>query len=305
MNRFKQLAFWRYWALGLSTLLVLASLGVLAGKGLVLGQDFTGGMVQEIHIGQPVTSQTLADTLSPLLGERPQVVQNGDDWRIRYQGDPGPDFSLADSLSQALGIQVTVHSASFVGGQVGDGQVAQSALAVALAALGILAYLALRFEWRLASGALLALLHDVALVLGAFSLLGLEFDLSVLAALLAVMGYSVNDSIVVADRLRETLGKRNRTPIAQLVDNAIRATFSRTLVTSGTTLFTVGALLWLGGEPLFGFALTLFVGIVVGTWSSIFVAATVGELFGLKAEHYLKKPREPKEGERLPAYRPY
>ncbi|WP_115718915.1 protein translocase subunit SecF [Gallaecimonas mangrovi] len=168
-------------------------------------------------------------------------------------------------------------------------------------ALGILAYLALRFEWRLATGALLALLHDIILVLGVFSLCGFSFDLTVLAALLAVMGYSVNDSIVVADRLREYLGRRQKMPVARCVDNAIRSTFSRTLVTSGTTLFTAGAILLLGGPPLFGFALTLFVGIMVGTWSSIFVAATLGELFGVKPQHYRKKARLPKEGEPLTA----
>lgn len=301
MKNLKTLSFWRYCALALSTVMVLSALVLLSWRGLALGQDFTGGMVQDITLSQPVKAEQLTQLLTPILKERPQVVKNGDGWRISYKQDPSPDFALAKVLSAKLGSPVTLVNSSFVGSQVGSGQVAQSALAVAMAALGILAYLAVRFEWRLATGAILALLHDVVLVLGVFSLFGFEFDLTVLAALLAVMGYSVNDSIVVADRLRETLGKRHKTPMPELVDNAIRSTFSRTLVTSGTTLFTVGAILLLGGEPLFGFALTLFVGIVVGTWSSIFVAATLGELFGLKPEHYIKKPREPKEGEHLPA----
>ncbi|WKE67029.1 protein translocase subunit SecF [Gallaecimonas kandeliae] len=301
MDKLKQLAFWRYLALGLSTALVLGSLLTLSLRGLPLGQDFTGGMVQEVALAQPIGAQELTQLLTPILKEKPQVVRNDDGWRIRYRADPGPGFSLAKALEAKLGSPVRLKSSSYLYSQVGDDQAAQSVLALLLAALAILGYLAWRFEWRLASGALLALAHDLLLVLGVFSLLGLEFDLSVLAALLAVMGYSVNDSIVVADRLRETLGRHPKVATATLVDRAVRATFSRTLVTSGTTLFTVGAILWLGGAALFGFALALLVGIVVGTWSSIFVAATLGELFGLKAEHYAPKPRESKEGERQSA----
>ena len=175
---------------------------------------------------------------------------------------------------------------TIVGPQVGDELFEQGMLALLAASVAIAAYLALRFEWRQAIGVLLSVLHDAVMALGMLSLLQIEFDLNIIAGLMAVIGYSLNDSIVISDRLRDLLQARVEPDIYACSDRAIKATFSRTLITSGTTLFTVGALLLFGGEALYGFSLTLFIGILVGTLSSITIASTVQELLGLSVSAY-------------------
>jgi preprotein translocase subunit SecF len=165
-------------------------------------------------------------------------------------------------------------------------------LAVLVASLAISAYLAVRFEWRQAIGILVSVLHDGLVALGLLALFNIEFDLNVIAGLMAVIGYSLNDSIVISDRLRDLLSSRTQMGIHDCSDVAIKATFSRTMITSGTTLFTVGALLLFGGDALYGFSFTLFAGILVGTISSITVASTVQELLGLSPQAYQKKEEE-------------
>ena len=177
-----------------------------------------------------------------------------------------------------------------VGPQVGAELFEQGMLALLVASLAISGYLALRFEWRQAMGVLLSVIHDALVALGLLSLLQIEFDLNVIAGLMAVIGYSLNDSIVISDRLRDLLRAKASGDIYACSDRAIKATFTRTLITSGTTLFTVGALLLFGGEALFGFSFTLFVGILVGTLSSITIASTVQELLGLSTRAYDKEP---------------
>ncbi len=174
-----------------------------------------------------------------------------------------------------------------VGSQVGQELIDQGGLALLICLLSILAYLSFRFEWRLASGALLALLHDVILVLGFFAITQMEFNLTVFAAVLAVLGYSLNDSIIISDRIRELLLAKQQTPTADINDQAIIATFSRTMVTSGTTLMTISALWLMGGAPLQGFAIAMFIGIISGTWSSISIGTVLPEWLGLESKHYL------------------
>lgn len=174
-----------------------------------------------------------------------------------------------------------------VGSQVGQELVDQGGLALLICLLSILGYLSFRFEWRLASGALLALLHDVVLVLGFFAITQMEFNLTVFAAVLAVLGYSLNDSIIIADRIRELLLAKQQTPTAEINDQAIIATFSRTMVTSGTTLMTISALWLMGGAPLQGFAIAMFIGVISGTWSSISIGTVLPEWLGLEPKHYL------------------
>ncbi|MGL4836796.1 MAG: protein translocase subunit SecF, partial [Shewanella sp.] len=172
------------------------------------------------------------------------------------------------------------------GPQIGQELAEQGGLALLVAMLCILGYLSYRFEWRLASGAIFALVHDVVFVLAFFALTQMEFNLTILAAVLAILGYSLNDSIIIADRIRELLIAKPQLPIQTINNQAIVATFSRTMVTSGTTLMTVGALWIMGGGPLEGFSIAMFIGILTGTFSSISVGASLPELLGLTSEHY-------------------
>lgn len=274
-----------------SMLLVVVSVAALASKGLNMGLDFTGGMVTEAIIDRSVTKTELIAQLQPALGDSVTATPSGEDgrWVIRY---PLADQASApleiDALLHQLSTQVEIVSNSMVGSQVGEDLVNQGGLALLICLLSILAYLSFRFEWRLASGALLALLHDVVLVIGFFALTQMEFNLTVFAAILAVLGYSLNDSIIIADRIRELLIAKQQTPTAAINDQAVIATFSRTMVTSGTTLMTIAALWLMGGAPLQGFAIAMFIGVISGTWSSISIGTVLPEWFGLKAKHYLK-----------------
>ncbi|GAB3231998.1 protein translocase subunit SecF [Pseudaeromonas pectinilytica] len=207
---------------------------------------------------------------------------------------------LAQWLARDLGMQVELSRTTLVGPQVGGELFEQGMLALLVASIAIAGYLALRFEWRQAIGVLLSVLHDALMALGLLSLLQIEFDLNIIAGLMAVIGYSLNDSIVISDRLRDLLQSRTQQDIYACSDRAIKATFSRTLITSGTTLFTVGALLLFGGAALYGFAFTLFIGILVGTLSSITIASTVQELLGLSVEAYNKHEEETEEWETAP-----
>ncbi|MDO6705876.1 protein translocase subunit SecF [Photobacterium sp. 1_MG-2023] len=280
----------RYLTSVVSIALMLISLAAFAMRGLNMGLDFTGGMVTEAVVSAEVTHQQMLEVLKPALGEATTVTAAGGEgrWVIRYplaEPDQAPPV-VADVLHQISG-EVSVISNSMVGAQVGEDLVEQGGLALLVCLLSILAYLCFRFEWRLASGALLALMHDVVLVLGFFALTQMEFNLTVFAAVLAILGYSLNDSIIIADRIRELLVARQETPVSEINDQAVIATFSRTLVTSGTTLITVAALWLMGGAPLEGFAAAMFIGIVSGTWSSISIGTVLPEWLKLEPKHYL------------------
>ena len=188
-----------------------------------------------------------------------------------------------------LGSEVKILNTSIVGPQVGKELANQGGLALLISVLCILGYLSFRFEWRLASGALFALLHDVIFVLAFFAFSQMEFNLTVLAAILAILGYSLNDSIIIADRIRELLIAKPKWSVTEINNQAVAATFSRTMVTSGTTLMTIVALWIMGGEPLKGFSIAMFIGVLTGTWSSISVGTSLPEYIGLKPEHYKAK----------------
>ncbi|EJL6760582.1 protein translocase subunit SecF [Vibrio cholerae] len=274
----------------ISVLLMVISLGAFAIKGLNMGLDFTGGMVTEAIINQSVTKSQLMEQLQPVLGESVSVTPSGEEgrWVIRYPlaAEDATPVDIATELHH-ISDQVQIVSNSMVGSQVGQELIDQGGLALLICLLSILAYLSFRFEWRLASGALLALLHDVILVLGFFAITQMEFNLTVFAAVLAVLGYSLNDSIIISDRIRELLLAKQQTPTADINDQAIIATFSRTMVTSGTTLMTISALWLMGGAPLQGFAIAMFIGIISGTWSSISIGTVLPEWLGLESKHYL------------------
>ena len=281
----------------LSLLLVLLSLVIIANKGFNWGLDFTGGIVTEIKLDSTISGKQIQTLLSAESNQDVAVIAAGEPgrWVLRYSlpaasagNNPiavSNDLDIANILAP-LNSQVTVLNSSIVGSQIGKELTEQGGLALLAAMVSILIYLSFRFEWRLASGALLALLHDVILVLAFFSLTQMEFNLTVLAAVLAILGYSLNDTIVIADRIRELLIQMPNWSTAKVNDEAIRATFSRTMVTSGTTLFTVVALWVMGGAPLAGFSIAMFIGILTGTWSSISIGTCLPELLGLNARHY-------------------
>ena len=277
-------------ALGLKAafLLVVLNLGLIISNGFNFGVEFTGGVLTRFASEQAVTVQVMQNQLNPMIdGEFSINSESGNTvWTVRQGLDEqrtSSDIWLS-KLNNTIAVKLL--DSDFIGPQIGQELIEQGGLALMASLIVILLYLATRFEWRLATGAIIALMHDVIVVLGVFATLGLEFNLTVLAAILAVIGYSLNDSIIVADRMRELLRLNKNNSLNEIVDAAVSSTMTRTLITSGTTLATIGAIWWLGGQPLQGFAIALFVGILVGTFSSICICATVPGKIGLKPQHY-------------------
>ncbi|MEZ9564052.1 protein translocase subunit SecF [Vibrio artabrorum] len=283
----------------ISIVLFMSSVMLVAVKGFNWGLDFTGGVVAEVQLSDQVTKDALKTKLDTAFQQDVQVVgmAEQDRWTIRYsQLTDASQPNLMDALS-SVSDQVKVLNSSVVGPQVGQDMVDQGGLAVLVCFLMIMLYLSVRFEWRLALGALAAIIYDVTLILGLFAFTQFEFNLTVLAAVLAILGYSLNDSIIIADRVREMLRGNPNGDTDNLLNESVKATFSRTMVTSGTTLITVSALWLLGGAALQGFAIALVVGIVSGTWSSVSVGITLPKLLGLKPCHYQVKAPVEVEGE--------
>lgn len=277
---------WRYVSSAISIFLMLASLTIIGMKGFNWGLDFTGGVVTEVQLDRRITSSELQPLLNAAYQQEVTVISASEPgrWVLRYADTAQSNVDIQETLAP-LG-EVQVLNTSIVGPQVGKELAEQGGLALLVAMLCILGYLSYRFEWRLASGALFALVHDVIFVLAFFSLTQMEFNLTVLAAVLAILGYSLNDSIIIADRIRELLIAKPKLAIQEINNQAIVATFSRTMVTSGTTLMTVGALWIMGGGPLEGFSIAMFIGILTGTFSSISVGTSLPEFLGLSPEHY-------------------
>lgn len=302
MNLFRVLTLthYRYAGLMLSIVLTLSSAIILSIYGLHLGLDFTGGVLLELKIQTLKNAVELNALLDPSLADHIQLQYNGvpGDWLVKLQPQDSGFVAteLVQQISQDLNLPVELSKTTIIGPQVGAELFEQGLLALLAASIAISVYLAFRFEWRQAVGVLLSVLHDAVIALGVLSFMQIEFDLNVIAGLMAVIGYSLNDSIVISDRLRDLLRSPSAGNIYQCSNRAIRATFSRTLITSGTTLFTVSALLLFGGEALFSFSFILFIGVLVGTVSSITIASTVQELLGLSAEAYLKKEVPEQDG---------
>jgi len=281
----KQINFMGYskYALIFSTVLIIISIASLFTRGLNLGIDFTGGTVIEVGYEQPVDLGPVRAALET-SGFGNSVVQHfgtARDVLIRLAPQEGQaQARVADEILRTLattsqGGQVEMRRVEFVGPQVGEELRDQGGLAILFALFGILIYVALRFEYRFSLGAIAALMHDVIITIGFFSLFGVEFDLTVLAAILAVIGYSLNDTIVVFDRIRENFRKLRKATPLEVMNGSINQTLARTLVTSLTTLLVLTALFLLGGEVIHSFALALIIGVVVGTYSSIYVASSL------------------------------
>jgi len=285
----------RFIGMLLSAMLVLLSVFALTQKGLNFGLDFTGGYLTEFTTSQSVELKELQSFIAKNHnGEFELTAQGNSHFQLREAPSASTTSTAANSLdwqsavTQNDDINAQVLSSAYIGSQVGDELFDQGCLAMFAAMIAVMIYLAVRFEWRLAVGSVVALVHDLILVLGLFSLLQIEFNLTVLASLLAIIGYSLNDSIIVGDRVRELLRVQSNNVLspATIINNAIKSTLTRTLITSGTTLATVASVWLLAGAPLQGFAIALFTGIVVGTFSSICIAATLPELLGLSAKNY-------------------
>lgn len=295
-------------AIGSSAILVVCLLSMLV-RGFNFGLDFTGGAVIELGYEKPVEVADIAATLTDGGFERAVVQYFGSrqDILIRLAPQAGEATSaeVSDKLFQRLSAAaadaglgpVELRRVEFVGPQVGEELREQGGLAVLFALIGILIYVALRFEWRFAVGAVAALIHDVIFTVGMFSIFQIEFDLTVLAAVLAVIGYSLNDTIVIFDRIRENFRKIRKGTVLEISNRSINQTLSRTIITSGTTLMVLFALYFFGGEIINGFSLALIIGIVVGTYSTVYIATAIAVWLGVSRSDLL--PAQPKEGELL------
>ena len=287
---------WRRFAAGFSLLAMLVAGGALATRSLNWGLDFTGGTLVEVAYGDSVNLQEIRETLEDSGYQGALVVAFGTDRDVlirlplSYSDEQG--VAMVEILREAASVPVELRRIEFVGPAVGAELREQGGLAMLLALGLVMLYVGFRFQAKFAVGAVLALAHDVLFVLGYFSLLGLEFDLTVLAAILAVIGYSLNDTIVVADRIRENFRKLRRTPPVEVIDVSLSETLGRTLVTSLTTLLVLLALALFGGEMIHGFALALLAGVAIGTYSSIYVSATVLLAMGVSKEDVAIPVRE-------------
>ena len=290
-------------AMVFSVILMIASIASLATNKLNFGLDFTGGTLLEVGFEEAadlklirgvLDENTFEDAVVQLYGSSKDVVirlATREDIKAEMLGN-----QVLDVLVKGTGQKVEMRRIEFVGASVGDELTEQGGLAMLTALICILVYVAFRFEYRFALGSVFALFHDVLLTLGLFSILGLEFDLTVLAAILAVIGYSLNDTIVVSDRIRENFRKLREGTPSEIIDVSLTQTFSRTIITSITTLLVLAALFFQGGALIHGFATALLFGVFVGTYSSIYVASAVALSLGISKEDLIPEVIE-KEGE--------
>ena len=274
-----------------SSVLIIGSLVAFLMQGLNFGIDFKGGILVEISSSEPVDIANLRGRMQTLeLGEV-QIQQFGTptDVLIRVAEADGAvsterDLSAVDAMRQDLEGEFEIRRVEIVGPQVSRELIQTGLLAVVAAISSMLIYIWFRFEWQFSVGAVMALVHDVILTIGVFSLLQLDFNLSILAAILTIVGYSMNDTVVVYDRVRENLRKYKKMDISELLDIAINQTLSRTVMTSVTTLLALIALYTLGGEVIRGFTFAMIWGVLVGTYSSIFIAAPLLIQLGVKRD---------------------
>lgn len=277
----------------LSIGLILATAAILLLQGLNFGIDFTGGIVIEIRTSEPVDLATIRTVLANAsLGEVAlQKFGTENDIMIRLGQQSGDTNARMQAvaevktlLSNNLPTEIDYRKVDFVGPQVGRELIQAGALSLGLAFAAIMLYIWFRFEWQFGIGAIAALLHDVVLTLGLFSFLKLEFNLTSIAAILTIIGYSINDSVVIYDRIRENLRKYKKKPLEEVLNQSINDTLSRTILTAGTTIAALGALVILGGHVIYGFSLAVLFGVIIGTYSSIYIAAPLLIFMQLRRE---------------------
>ena len=305
----------------ISLITFLIAVGALFYKGLHYGIDFTGGTVAELRYSKPADMAQARTSIEALkTGEA--IVQNfgtPQDVLIRLPLVPNvTNAQMSESLFKAIcgtrvltdarnacgdgAEKIELKRVEFVGPQVGKELFESGALALVLVIAGIMGYLAIRFEWRFAVAAIIANLHDIIIILGLFAIFGWEFNLPVLAGVLAILGYSVNESVVIADRVRENFRKMRKASVDHVIDNAITSTISRTIITHGSTQIMVLSMLFFGGETLHYFALALTIGICFGIYSSVLVMAPLVRWLGTSRENLVKPegpPKDPLEAEKI------
>jgi preprotein translocase subunit SecF len=277
----------------------------LFSRGLHLSVEFTGGTVMEVAYSQPAELSAVRSTVEKLGYADAQVQSFGSANNVMIRLPVQKGATSAQQSEQVLtalkasDASVTLRRTEFVGPQVGEELVSGGLTALAFVIVGIVIYLAIRFEWKFGVAAIIANLHDVVIILGFFAFFQWEFSLSVLAAVLAVLGYSVNESVVIFDRIRENFKRYRKMNTVEIIDNAITSTISRTIITHGSTQIMVLSMLLFGGQTLFYFALALTIGILFGIYSSVFVAAAIAMWLGIKREDLIKatpiakKPGDP------------
>ena len=299
-------------AVMLSVAALLICFASIVFRGFNLGLDFTGGTLIELGYERPAELSAVRAALDDagFSGATVQHFGTNRDVMIRIAPESGEaeqtSAELSErvfrALSEAAGGAVELRRVEFVGPQVGEELREDGGLAVLFSLIGILIYVALRFEWRFSVGAVVAIIHDVIFTVGIFSLFQVEFDLPVLAAVLAVIGYSLNDTIVIYDRIRENFRKMRKGTVIEIINRSINQTMSRTIITSGTTLLVLLALYLFGGEIISGFSMALIIGVIVGTYSTIYVATAAVVMLGVSRADLLsvKKEGEDVEPETLP-----
>lgn len=273
----------RKWTAALSILVFVISIGGLIHNGLKWGLDFTGGTQIVVAYENAADLSKIRDDLSKAGFKEAQVLSYGTSKDVQISIAPRDNLDQAKLVDKVMAVLpgASKQQADFIGPQVGQELATKGALAIIVSLLATMIYIAMRFEYRFAVSSAVALIHDPVLILGIFAIFGIEFDLKALAALLAVIGYSLNDTIVVFDRVRENFIKIRRAGVVEVMNISINQTLSRTIMTSALTLVVVVALFLYGGETIRGFALALIIGIVIGTYSSIYVAGALAVSLGL------------------------
>lgn len=285
-------------ALIFSVSLIVISIGSIVVRGLNFGLDFTGGTSVVIDFNTPVELDNIRKALdeNKFVDASVQNFGSAKSVQVRFQSlDEADSSQHRDHLKEIImpmDAEAKVGKGDFIGPQVGDELIEQGSLAILYAIIGILLYVTMRFEWRFSVGSVIALVHDVIITIGVFSITQMEFDLTILAALLAVIGYSLNDTIVVFDRVRENFKLMRKKSPKEVFNASINQTLSRTIITSGTTLLVLLALFFIGGAMIHGFAFALLVGIVIGTYSSIFVASTATLALGITRDDLMPVVKE-------------
>ncbi len=289
----------RWTGFAISILFIIATIILISMRGLNFGIDFTGGILVEIRTEQTHNLGVLRSALADdAYGEVSlQHFGNDKDILIRIEGNMEQEQAetverAKEDISTALNGDVTYRRVDYVGPTIGNEMIESGAYALLFAFIGMLLYIWFRFEWQFGVGALLALVHDAVLILGFFAFSGVEFGLSAIAAILTVIGYSINDSVVIFDRIRENIRKHNKKELSEIIDLSLNQTLSRTILTAFTTLLASGALAVFGGEIIHGFALALCVGVAVGTYSSIYIAAPILIYFNVQRESFLEDEDE-------------
>lgn len=284
----------RRWAAVFSITLFVLSIGSLIVRGLNLGLDFTGGTQLQVSYEQPADFQQIRNELVNAGFPDAEVQAYGTSHDVKIKLKPRPQLSqivLTQQITSALQ-GAKIQQLEFIGPEVGSTLVTNGILAIFVSLLATMAYIAFRFEYRFALSSSVALIHDPMLILGIFSFFHIEFNLISLAALLTMLGYSLNDTIVIYDRMRENFRKiRKGTPV-EIMNLSVNQTLSRTIMTSGLTLLVVVVLFIFGGEMLHGFSLALIIGIVIGTYSSIYVAGSLAIIMGLNKQHLMPSEKK-------------